>query len=190
MVYAAHMNLIQKAWDVGNTDSIRNLLNATRPEPGEEDLRGFEWNYWQRKVHAEDGAIRLPLDEPIIASRLSYDAKQFAAITEGENRSYRIRVWDTATGETLLEKEIAREESEDSESDVRFGTTSSLFGSPPRRVNAERFHVGFVDAQILAVLTAPANAQSTAANSPSNSTVKLTICAWIQVKSRWSRSSQ
>ena len=112
MVYAAHMNLIQKAWDVGNTDSIRNLLNATRPEPGEEDLRGFEWNYWQRKVHAEDGAIRLPLDEPIFASRLSHDAKQFAAITEGENRSYRIRVWDTATGETLLEKEIAREEPE------------------------------------------------------------------------------
>jgi WD40 repeat protein/tetratricopeptide (TPR) repeat protein len=174
MVYAAHMNLIQKAWDVGNTDSIRNLLNATRPEPGEQDLRGFEWNYWHRKVHTEDGALRLPLDEPITASRLSHDASRFAAITMGENRSYRIRVWDTATGETVLEKEIARTDPDGAESDVRFGNTGSRSG-PPLRLNAVSPRVCFVDARILAVLTAPATAQSLAANSPTNSTFKLTI---------------
>jgi WD40 repeat protein len=51
-VYAAQMNLAQQRLEEGNTDRARELLDACRPEPGEEDLRSFEWRYlWLRCQH-------------------------------------------------------------------------------------------------------------------------------------------
>jgi AAA-like domain len=42
-LYAAQMNLAQQAWDAGNVGRTVELVEAQRPRPGEEDLRGFEW---------------------------------------------------------------------------------------------------------------------------------------------------
>ncbi len=47
-LYCADMNLAQQAWEEGNLQRAQSLLRAHLPEPGREDLRGFEWRYlWQ-----------------------------------------------------------------------------------------------------------------------------------------------
>ena len=50
VLYASEMNLVQAAWEAGSFHRVAQLLNSTRPDEGEEDLRGFEWSYWQRKL--------------------------------------------------------------------------------------------------------------------------------------------
>src|SRR6185295_19103936 len=48
-LYAADMFLAHRAIEEGNLASARRTLEAHRPKPGEEDLRGFEWRYlWKR----------------------------------------------------------------------------------------------------------------------------------------------
>ena len=32
-------------------DQVADLLDRTRPAPGEPDLRSFEWHYWDRRRH-------------------------------------------------------------------------------------------------------------------------------------------
>jgi serine/threonine protein kinase/WD40 repeat protein len=61
MLYGAQMNLVQKAWDMDDVPQVQKLLNATRQRPGETDLRGIEWHYWQRMLHQEERVLQLPL---------------------------------------------------------------------------------------------------------------------------------
>ncbi len=47
-LYAADMNLAQQSLKLNNLGRARRLLERHRPQPGEEDLRGWEWRYlWQ-----------------------------------------------------------------------------------------------------------------------------------------------
>ncbi|HSA02993.1 MAG TPA: protein kinase, partial [Candidatus Paceibacterota bacterium] len=43
--YAANINLAHQAWKESNLGRVRRLLAQTRPRPGQEDLRGWEWRY-------------------------------------------------------------------------------------------------------------------------------------------------
>ncbi|MHC1765221.1 MAG: protein kinase [Verrucomicrobiia bacterium] len=46
--YAADMNLAHQAFKMNNVGRARRLLDRHRPQPGQEDLRGWEWRYlWQ-----------------------------------------------------------------------------------------------------------------------------------------------
>src|SRR5581483_10445060 len=47
-LYAADMNLAQRAWEAGNVSRMVHLLEAYWPRSGQEDLRGFEWRYLWR----------------------------------------------------------------------------------------------------------------------------------------------
>lgn len=48
LLYASDMNLAQQALKMNNLGRARRLLDRHRPQPGEEDLRGWEWRYlWQ-----------------------------------------------------------------------------------------------------------------------------------------------
>ena len=48
LLYASDMNLAQQALKLNNLGQARRLLDRHRPQPGEEDLRGWEWRYlWQ-----------------------------------------------------------------------------------------------------------------------------------------------
>jgi WD40 repeat protein len=47
--YAADMNLAQKALAADNLGRARELLDRHRPQPGEKDLRGWEWRWlWEQ----------------------------------------------------------------------------------------------------------------------------------------------
>jgi WD40 repeat protein/serine/threonine protein kinase len=48
LLYTSDINLAQQALSQNNLGKARRLLNRHRPQPGEEDLRGWEWRYlWQ-----------------------------------------------------------------------------------------------------------------------------------------------
>jgi serine/threonine protein kinase/WD40 repeat protein len=48
LLYASDMNLAQQTLKLNNLGKARRLLDRHRPQPGEEDLRGWEWRYlWQ-----------------------------------------------------------------------------------------------------------------------------------------------
>jgi eukaryotic-like serine/threonine-protein kinase len=48
LLYASDMNLAQQSLKLNNLGKARRLLDRHRPQPGEEDLRDWEWRYlWQ-----------------------------------------------------------------------------------------------------------------------------------------------
>ena len=48
LLYATDMNLAQQSLKLNNLGKARRLLERHRPQPGEQDLRGWEWRYlWQ-----------------------------------------------------------------------------------------------------------------------------------------------
>jgi WD40 repeat protein/serine/threonine protein kinase len=53
LLYASDLNVAQQAWEAGNLARARELLERQRPEPGAEDLRGFEWRYFWRLCRDE-----------------------------------------------------------------------------------------------------------------------------------------
>ena len=52
-LYLANMKLAQSAWEDDHVYALLALLKLTTPQAGEEDLRGFEWHYWNRMCHPE-----------------------------------------------------------------------------------------------------------------------------------------
>ena len=71
--------------------SCAALLDRYLPEPGEEDLRGFEWHYWWRKCHEE--LMVLPLGGEVQRVGVSPDGKFLAAAQAGGT----ITLWDLET---------------------------------------------------------------------------------------------
>jgi serine/threonine protein kinase/WD40 repeat protein len=57
--YTAAVNLIPSAWEADNIDRVQELLDEQRPGPGEDDLRNFEWHYWDNLCHAELRTLEL-----------------------------------------------------------------------------------------------------------------------------------
>jgi serine/threonine protein kinase/WD40 repeat protein len=52
-LYTAHINLAQRAWEEADVPRVLELLENHRPQPGEPDLRGFEWQYLHHLCHAD-----------------------------------------------------------------------------------------------------------------------------------------
>jgi eukaryotic-like serine/threonine-protein kinase len=52
--YAANINLAYQAWQESNLGRVRRLLAQTKPKPGQEDLRGWEWRYLWGLAQGDD----------------------------------------------------------------------------------------------------------------------------------------
>ena len=70
LLYAADMNLAQQSLKQNNLGRARRLLDRHRPQPGEEDLRGWEWRYlWQL---TRSGALVTLTNRPVRGYDVSF----------------------------------------------------------------------------------------------------------------------
>jgi WD40 repeat protein len=74
-LYIAHMNLIQRAWERSDVLHVEELLHRQIPQPGQADLRQFEWYYYHGMIRHGEVLRKLPA---IRALAWSPDSKTLA----------------------------------------------------------------------------------------------------------------
>src|SRR5262249_1496419 len=99
ITYAAQINLATHAFDAGNFERARELLEQHRPKPGESDLRLFEWHYLDRLCKVELLTLR---GHTHFVWNVAYspDGKRLASAGGGVGSE--VKVWDAQTGRELL----------------------------------------------------------------------------------------
>ncbi|MBI3426773.1 MAG: protein kinase [Acidobacteria bacterium] len=97
LAYAGQMHQAVQAWEIANMEQLGDLLEQSKPQPGEEDLRGFEWYHLWRLAYRHGERYSLPHPSDVWAVGYSPDGQRIASGC-ADNK---LRVWDAATGRAL-----------------------------------------------------------------------------------------
>jgi WD40 repeat protein/serine/threonine protein kinase len=92
-LYAARINLAQQIFEEGDVARVEELLNGLQPQPGEEDLRGFEWRYLQQLAHSELFCLTGHLG---YVRSVAYSPDEQTLASAGDDGV--IRLWDSISG--------------------------------------------------------------------------------------------
>src|SRR6185369_6184074 len=99
----AHMNLAHNAFEAGAPGRLRELLAQHRPQPGEADLRGFEWHYLNR-LSPTDLLVLKGHTREVGVVAYSPDGKQIATACHDGS----VKLWDAQSGQELHSLNAAR----------------------------------------------------------------------------------
>jgi WD40 repeat protein len=89
--YAADISVAAQAVERGDYGLARRTLAALRPQPGEQDLRGFEWRYLWSHCQGDQLATLTGHEWIVTCAAFSRDGKLFATGSQDATT----RVWDT-----------------------------------------------------------------------------------------------
>jgi WD40 repeat protein/serine/threonine protein kinase len=92
-LYASHMNLAFQAWEKGDLPRVEELLDEHQSQPGEDDLRGFEWFYLWRLCHSAQATLR-GHNAQMRGVAFSPDGRLLATVGDDSVA----RVWEVTTG--------------------------------------------------------------------------------------------
>ncbi len=102
--YVANISRAYQLWEGGQIEQLRPLLEQQRPNPGEQDLRGFEWYYLWRLAHRAGLHTLRGHDGPVNAVAYAPDGKTLASAgKEGV-----IKFWSTAGGQEVRALRVKR----------------------------------------------------------------------------------
>lgn len=87
--YARDLGLARQAWGLGRVGRVLELLEGQRPQPGREDLRGFEWYHLWDLSHRER-LSQAGVERTIVAPNGK------TMVTVAQDRTGRL--WDTTSG--------------------------------------------------------------------------------------------
>jgi WD40 repeat protein/serine/threonine protein kinase len=96
-LYASQLTLAQVAWRDGDVGRLREILDGQRPQPGRDDLRGFEWYYLWHLCHRDLFTLR---GHAGVVTRVAFspDGKRImSASREGSSIYGTIKLWDVST---------------------------------------------------------------------------------------------
>jgi WD40 repeat protein len=103
-LYASDLQLAQAAWQANNVLWVQELLERQRPGPGEDDLRGFEWHYWNRLCHSEVRSVQMQPRGLYPGGELSPEATRLVVRYAGDTAcppALQLRLWDALTGKEM-----------------------------------------------------------------------------------------
>ncbi|HKP12140.1 MAG TPA: AAA-like domain-containing protein, partial [Blastocatellia bacterium] len=101
LLYTTQMKLVNQEWENANISRVEQLLKETKPLPGDDDLRGYEWPLFYHNSHKE--VFRLPDLDPVVSARFLKDRSTLAIGTGSysmvdNERTYTIRLYDWEAG--------------------------------------------------------------------------------------------
>jgi WD40 repeat protein len=96
-LYVANVRLAQRAWEEAHIRSLRAFLEeADRRQPGDDDLRGFEWHYLWRLAHPDVQTLR-GHTASTHGIAFSPDGQRLASASADRT----VKLWEVATGKVL-----------------------------------------------------------------------------------------
>ncbi len=95
-LYAADMNLAQRAFEENNLDHALNLLCKHQPSAGAKDLRGWEWRRLWQLCQSDEFFTLGQQVEPISALAQSPDNKWLLIASGAESPDGEVKLWDLA----------------------------------------------------------------------------------------------
>jgi WD40 repeat protein len=94
-LYVQDVGLAEQAFEDGDLGQMRDLLDRHRPGPGQDDLRGFEWFYLERRYRCRPRPLASVRGHPGGAYSVAY-APDGATLASG-GKDGAIRLWDADT---------------------------------------------------------------------------------------------
>ena len=95
-LYVAHMRQAERDWEQGQIGRLHEMLDSHFPQPGQPDLRGWEWYYYLALCHREVMTL-FGNSSGVLSVAWSPDGTRLAsACGDGE-----IRIWDAATRQQI-----------------------------------------------------------------------------------------
>ena len=98
--YASDMSLLHEALDENNLGRAQELLQRQRPQPGEPDMRGWEWRYYWQFCQSDAAGTLCQLSNSITSVSFSADGSLLAVGTWTDE----VTVWDVATRQMIFRK--------------------------------------------------------------------------------------
>jgi WD40 repeat protein/serine/threonine protein kinase len=100
--YASDMNVTKAALDANNLGRALDMLNRQRPQPGQTDLRGWEWRYLWGQTRSDSLFTLCQESSEIYSLSVSPDGNLLAI---GTHLGGGVDVWDLRTRQKLIRLE-------------------------------------------------------------------------------------